>query len=219
MSDDRIPCPWCGSMILEITARCNDGLCARCKSVALKKRFLQDAQTNPPPLHLDYKRFSRKEFIEALAKTCLLHATSPETACREFLGFCEPILQRTSIFTVFFPWRMLPNNLKKLPSPFRELMAVYQAWGMMSMNGFDEYAGSTISKFDDEVDRGLEILGQTKAKGILSQARRIRRQNNGELPQQEEDRVWSVFMDSMPNFESEILGPKLIVELNTNAEQ
>ena len=87
------------------------------------------------------------------------------------------------------------------------------------MNGFDEYAGSTISKFDDEVDRGLEILGQTKAKGILSQARRIRRQNNGELPQQEEDRVWSVFMDSMPNFESEILGPKLIVELNTNAEQ
>ena len=51
------------------------------------------------------------------------------------------------------------RNLKRIPRPYREMMAVYQAWGMVSSDGFESYVENTNSSFDLEVDRGLAECG------------------------------------------------------------
>lgn len=224
MSEDRTPCPNCGAMILEVTARYNDGLCARCKitrDAAMRERRMQEAQRNAPPAPINYRFFSQEEFVQGLAKTCLPHEHDPKKVCAEFLEFCDPILQRAShslIVTILFGRRRLYMNLKKLPRPFRELMATYQAWGMMSSNGIEEYVGNTIAKFDQDVDRGLDILDQGHAKGVVAHARHILSRNGGHLPKEEDDAIWKAFYDSMPNFEAEILGPKLVDLLKTKSQ-
>jgi len=224
MSADRTPCPNCGAMILEATARYNGGLCARCKIVrnaAMHERQLQEARSNASPPPINYRFFSREEFVQGLAKTCLPYDNDPKKLCGEFLAFCDPILQRAShslIRTILFGRRRLYSNLKKLPRPFRELMAVYQAWGMLTSDGIEEYVGNTNSKFDQEVDRGLDILCQTKAKGVTRHARHIFSRNNGQIHKDDDDAIWRAFYDAMPNFETEILG-LMLIELLTKKPQ
>ena len=224
MSNDRIPCPNCGALILEVTAKHNEGLCSPCKRIrdsALLKRREQEARRHAPKPPINYSGFTKKEFIRALVEICLPHRASPAKVSRVFLGFCDPILHQSSrfpLFAIFFHRRELYANLKRIPRPYRELIALYQARGMVTSDGFESYVDNTTSRFDREVDRGLALLGQQHVIGVLSKARKACKLNEGELPKAIDDELWKTFCDSMVDFESEFLGKKLMDEL-TNAEQ
>ena len=219
MSADRIPCPKCGSLILEVTAKYNDGLCAPChttRTAALYRRQQEEARRNAPPPPINYSFFTRKQFVQALANACLPYREDPGKVSGEFLAFCDPVLQRPSILfllnILLHRW-WLYRNLTRLPRPYRELMAVYQAWGMVSSDGFESYIQSTIPRFDAEVDRGLALLGCETGSGVVSEARQVCRENDGEIPKEIDNEFWKRFYDSMPEFESAILGSRLIAEL------
>lgn len=224
MSTDRSPCPNCGSLILHVTVKYNDGLCAPCKSsrdYALHQKQQQEGCRNTSPPPIKHSGFTKKEFIQGLAMVCLPHRDEPEKVSEEFLGFCEPILQsrlRIPLLKILFHRRQLYHNLKRIPRPYRDLMAVYQAWGMITSDGFESYVENTIRKFDQEVELGLDFLGQKTAKGVVSDARRVCRKNGGEILKEIDNELWKRFYDSMENFESDVLGKRLIIEL-TSAEQ
>lgn len=219
MSETRIPCPNCGASILEVTAKFNDGMCAPCgleKQVADRERAKAEARRNAPPPLIDYSRFSRKDFVEALTLILRQKTDDPSGACSEFLGFCDPILQsepRTFLGSLLDIRRGLYPKLKRIPRPFRELMAVYQAWGMVSSDGLESYLEQTTSAFDDEVDSGLALLGHPEVAGLMTEARSVYRSNAGEIPKENYDDLWSRFIESLPDFETRILGPELLRRL------
>ena len=97
-------------------------------------------------------------------------------------------------------------------------MAVYQAWGMVTSDGFESYVQNTIARFDLEVERGLALLGQVTAGGVVSAARQEYKSSDEQLSSETDSGLWRDFYDSMPDFESNILGQCLVREL-TNAER
>jgi len=95
-------------------------------------------------------------------------------------------------------------------------MAVYQAWGMISSDGFGYYASETNSRFDSEVDAGLRFLERAQAVGVLGKARTALELSSKQDCEQIEDSVWADFHDALPDFENSILGPALAICLQLN---
>lgn len=218
MSEKRIPCPNCGTPILEVTAKYNDGMCAPCSTkVGNKLRSKQNAEArrNAPPPPINYRKFTEEEFIQGLKKICAPLKDNPSNLAIEFLGFCDPITQRPSqnpILAMLFSDKVLNWGFGKIPRPYRECLAVYHAWGMVGSDGFESYLGQTNKKFDDEVELGLERLGQLTPRGVIAEARKAYQAHSENLPEDIESNLWNRFYDPMKRFE-EILGNWLIAEL------
>ena len=77
-------------------------------------------------------------------------------------------------------------------------------------DGFESYVGIRTN-FLTERERGISRLKQTKASGAVAATREALKLNPDEhLPKTVDDDLWHQFYDSMANFESAILGPRLI---------
>jgi hypothetical protein len=70
-------------------------------------------------------------------------------------------------------------------------------------DGFESYVGIRTN-FLTERERGISRLKQTKASGAVAATREALKLNPVD------DDLWHQFYDSMANFESAILGPRLI---------
>lgn len=233
MSADRIPCPQCGALILDATAKRNGGLCAPCKR-DLDYEALQAERNayrkNPPktqeeidriapdtiehlglriflqgllPRKLDPSVFTKKHFVQALEAIVSEHEPDGEKISEAFLGLCDPIIHHTD---------SLIRGLKKLPRPYREAMAVYQLWGMLTSDGISAYLEHTDRKVDVEVDRGLRLLGRSKSLGTVERARKAFDPIEG-IPDDLEKTLEEVLYDDLDEFEANILGAFLINKL------
>jgi hypothetical protein len=231
MSSDRLPCSQCGAMILELTSERNGGLCAPCKLA--RDQVLREAQRNElrknPPKTLEEMdflappndiskmglrifleelwrsrsgsaNFSKKSFPEMLKKLVDEHAPDGKKVSIEFLQRCEPVLQEAS---------SLINGLKKIPRPYREAMAVYQLWGMITSDGLESYLENTNRKFDCEVELGLKLFNRSDSRGALERARKAFDPLEG-LPEGLESQLEDLIYRDLHEFESTLLGPFLI---------
>lgn len=167
-----------------------------------------------PPPPIDYAGFTAAEFVEALTRLLRERSGDPAGACEVFLGFCDPILQKqpASFFRALLQSHRsaLYRQLKRIPRPYRELMAVYQAWGMVSSDGFKSYVQMTSPEFDKEVDRGVALLGRPEVSGVMAEARSAFQRNNGVITKAIDEDLWRRLYDAMPDFEARILGPELL---------
>ena len=154
----------------------------------------------------NYGKFTTDQFIAALKKVVEDQDGDSEKISYEFLGFCEPILFENGV--------TLLDGLNRIPRPYRELMALYQAWGMVGSDGFECYIYNTNSKFDLEVDRGLKLVGQRNSCGAVSIARNEFLKSKKDLPEDIDDKLWDKFYVPLKGFEFEILGPILMKILN-----
>lgn len=234
MSDERIPCPQCGAMILEVTAKHNGGLCAPCKrncDYEALQAERNEYRKNPPktqeeidriapdtienmglriflqgllPRRLEPSEFTKKRFVQALEDIVSEHEPNGGKISEEFLGLCDPIIHQTD---------SLIRGLKRLPRPYREAMAAYQLWGMMTSDGISSYLGNTDQKVDVEVDRGLRLLGRTKSLGIVERARKAFDPMKEGIPDDLEETLEDVLYDDLDEFESNVLGTFLIETL------
>lgn len=232
MSADRIPCPQCGSMILPVTAKFNAGLCAPCNRTRERDAIEAEREKyrrNPPkteeevdkiappgssigfriflmgllPLKLEPSKFTKKNFLTALGEIVSDHQPSGEKVSIEFLGLCDPVLHDGGSLT---------TGLKRLPRPYREAMAVYQLWGMMTSNGLESYLESTDRAVDAEVDRGLKLFERSDSLGLAANARKKFDPCEG-LPDGLEDELEDVLYRDLDSFEEKVLGPFLIQTL------
>lgn len=204
-------------MILHVTAKHNSGLCGRCgitESADRHEREQAEQRRNAPPSSINYNAFSKRQFVAGLRKCCAPLVDDPEQVSAEFLGFCDPIVHRPlpiPILSVIFFRHSLFLNFRRIPRPYRELLAVYHAWGMVCSDGFESYVMNTNKFFDREVERGLSLLGQTQASGAVAAAREaLKLDPDEQLPKDIDDNLWHQFYDSMAEFESAILGKRLI---------
>jgi hypothetical protein len=146
---------------------------------------------------------SKSDFQSGLKTQLANIIDDPEDTCGEFLGYCEPII--FGDFSLF-------DGVSKLPHPFDKYMYVYQAWGLISSDGFECYLEETDSNFDANVDCGLKLLGCHKPQGVLRRARFLLRlfgSRTGMLPTFIERHCWKQFYDPLEEFERDYLGPKL----------
>ncbi len=233
MSADRISCPQCGAMILEVTAKHNDGLCAPCKrnrDYETLKAERNEYRKNPPktqneidqiapdsienlglriflqgllPRRLEPSEFTKRRFVQALKGIVSEHKPDGAKICEEFLGLCDPIIHQTD---------SLIRGLKRLPRPYREAMAVYQLWGMMTSNGLSSYLENADRNVDSEVDRGLRLFGRTKSLGTVERARKAFDPMEG-VPNDLEEKLEELLYNDLEEFEANILGSFLINKL------
>lgn len=155
---------------------------------------------------LQSSEFSKKRFIEAMRKTVNEHKQDAAKVSADFLEICDPVLNQTE---------SLRKGLNRLPRPYREVMAVYQLWGMMTSDGIESYLENTDQKVDAEVDLGLKLLGRITSVGVVGRARKSYDPFDG-LPADLEKECEDVFYRDLDEFESNILG-KFLIETLTKA--
>ena len=230
MNADRIPCLQCGAMILEVTGNRNGGLCTPCKTIrdCVEREAKRDEyRRNPPktqqeidliapdtveniglriflagllPRAVEPSMFTKKRFIQALEDIISEYEPDGAKISQEFLGLCDPILNQSD---------SLIRGLNRLPRPYREAMAVYQLWGMMTSDGISSYLESTDQKVDSEVDRGLRLFGRPNLLGKVEQARKSFDPMEG-IPELLEESIESALYEDLDEFEANILGAFLI---------
>lgn len=223
-------------MILEITAEVNGGLCGPCKSSRDAENWEKTKEyyrNHPPqsmeevdqivsqtesqrqePLQMYLSRlvmeksiswngnFKKREFTENLKKAVLEHQEEPETLAMKFLCLAEPALYVSASLT---------SGVKKLPRPYREIMAVYQLWGMMTSDGLSSYFENTNQSFDNEVDLGLKLLKKENLVRLVARARHDFKEYDEETANIEagyEDLIY----ENLDEFESNFLAPFLIAQ-------
>jgi len=218
-------------MILEATAKYNGGLCAPCKRdsdyeamQAERAEFrkappksLEEIDRLAPPddisklglriflegllgPKLSPSEFTKKRFVEAMAKIVVEHKQDGAKVSAEFLGLCDPVLHQTE---------SLMLGLNRLPRPYREAMAVYQLWGMMTSDGVESYLQNADKRVDAEVDRGLKLFGRLNSVGIVGRARKEFDPLEG-LPDDLGVECEDALYRDLDEFESKILGRFLI---------
>ena len=220
-------------MILEVTAKHNDGLCAPCKrnrDYEALQAERNEYRKNPPktqeeidriapdtienlglriflqgllPRRLEPSEFTKKRFVQALKDIVSEHEPDGAKICEEFLGLCDPIIHQSD---------SLMRGLKRLPRPYREAIAVYQLWGMMTSDGLSSYLENADRKVDSEIGRGLRLFGRTKSLGTVERARKAFDPMEG-VPDDLEETLEEVLYADLDEFEANILGSFLINKL------
>lgn len=219
-------------MILEATAKRNEGLCAPCKRhLDCGRREIERDQyrKNPPktreeidrivpdtienlglriflegllPRRLEPSNFTKKRFVQALKEIVVEHAPNKVEICTEFLGLFDSVNQSQSLI----------GALKRLPRPYREAMALFQLWGMLASDGISSYLENSDRRVDSEVNRGLSLFGRSDLLGAVDRARKAFDPLEG-LPDVLEAEIEGNFFRYLGNFESELLGEFLIERL------
>lgn len=253
MSEEtRIPCPDCGVMILPVTAKHNQGHCPKCSSKIedieqekIKQYYLQ----NPPKSRAEVAAITADFGYDKIWLTIFLEdLVSPKINPKEFTEQKLRSELRKSIASndgdpaaVVMDFHSLTDDvmayknhslqaLMLIPSPFRELRAVYQLWGILSSDGIQNYFDDYGPDFDEIVVRGMKLIGLDSAIQTLANARAkmeaaekpevqggtlrqiIRAIKKSKSPSEnpdyseEEDKLF----DDFDNFVNRLLGPYLI---------
>jgi hypothetical protein len=101
----------------------------------------------------------------------------------------------------------LMDGLARFESPLKEIIAAHQAWGLIGSDGFDNYLSNVDEQFDEQVRRGLVLLGKADCFRGLLEARELFRQNEGEIPEDADTRLWRLFYVPIKDFETIISKP------------
>ena len=80
-------------------------------------------------------------------------------------------------FECFFSWYndawLLKDDLwaalDEIPRPLREVVVTHQAWGYMSCEAPNGYYWRFDERFDDEIRRGLSVLGRAECFAALEE--------------------------------------------------
>lgn len=142
--------------------------------------------------------------IQQLKKIAEQHKDNPEEFFNSFFKLYEP---------KFFSKDTLLEGLAEFSSPMKEIIAVHQAWGMIGNDSFENYLSQTDEQFDECVRLGLCLLEREKCYQGLLKARELFKQNNEEIPEDEEPRLFFQFYEPLEDFES-IAGTYLLEHLN-----
>lgn len=229
----RENCTNCAASILPATFERNEGLCEPCR-IRQGRDLREQLSQRDDMADRSAKRGmwqDDSEFVGMLRESLALAQGDPQQASRNFLGLCEAVrftkedeLQRSlgsllrKLGVDFNPQDLMelasPNafhaRIQDIPRPFRELFAVYYAWGAIGSDGIEAYLETTSRNFDDEVDRGLQALGFTAAQGVM---RKIRKSSPGRgqgMSQVADKMSFMEFFDLLGHdFESAVLGPFL----------
>lgn len=198
------------------TAKRNNSLCEPCairhRAALREVDALANATVHRAPLAKS--GMSAADFAKGLARLTDPLGGDSKAASLKFLEYCEPILNQLTLSAIFGGGKSsMHKKIKGIPRPFRELIAAYQAWGMIMSDGFESYACVTCEKFDEEVDLGLIEMSCNQAAGLLSGARKSFESNGGDLPKEVDEKIWVHFHDEMPDFESKIIGPALLAAI------
>lgn len=195
MHDERLPCKLCGCAILQATSLRNNGLCEPCaikRRVAERKNIKQSASLEMDYNLLPIKGISENGFIKNLFLFSEPTLMNPLSVARRFLEYCEPILQQSDFSGLFNTTESLAYRLiQEIPRPFRELMALYQAWGIIQSDDYVTYASYACEKFDSEVDNGLIVIENSQCVGVLTEARILFNRHKG-LSAEVDNLIWAV---------------------------
>lgn len=213
---NRTPCARCGASILLATAKRNNSLCEPCairhRDALRETDALSNAAGNRIPLAKP--GMTAADFAKGLARLTDPLRGDAKAASLKFLEYCEPIFNQLMLSAIFGGGKSLMyKKIKGIPRPFRELIAAYQAWGMIMSDGFECYACDTCERFDEEVDIGLIAMSCKQAVGLMSASRKSYERNGEHLPKDVDEKIWVHFHDEMPNFESKIIGPELLTAI------
>ena len=212
MDTKRIPCALCGCLILEATSIRNNGLCEPCKirrNAALREhgKLESIADSAGRIKLLPNKKTSEVDFIKKLILYIGPSLDNHLIVARYFLEYCEPILQERNLLDLLVSNESLAFELLQyIPRPFRELFALYQAWGIIYSDDFSVYASFACKRFDNEVDLGLLKVGHNECAGVLAQARSEFYKKNQVLTPELDSMIWEKFCERLPSFEQNILG-------------
>jgi hypothetical protein len=141
--------------------------------------------------------------IEQLKKIAEHHKNNPEEFFNSFFELYEP---------KFFSKDTLLEGLAEFNSPIKEIIAAHQAWGMIGSDSFENYLSQADELFDDYVRLGLRLLGREKCYQGLLEARALFKQNDDEIPEDAEPRLFFMFFEPLEDFES-IAGSFLLEHL------
>jgi hypothetical protein len=141
--------------------------------------------------------------IQQLKKIAEQHKDNPEEFFNSFFELYDP---------KFFSKDTLLAGLAEFSSPIKELIAAHQAWGMIGSSSFDNYLAQVDEQFDECVRLGLCLLKREKCFQGLLEARELFKQNEDEIPEDEEARLFFLFYEPLEDFES-IAGTYLLEHL------
>jgi hypothetical protein len=141
--------------------------------------------------------------IEQLRKIAEQYKDNPDEFFNSFFELYEP---------KFFSKDTLLEGLVEFSSPIKEIIAVHQAWGMIGSDSFDNYLSQVDEQFDEYVRLGLCLLGKEKCYPGLQEARELFKQNDDEIPEDTESRLFFLFYEPLEDFES-IAGSYLLEHL------
>jgi hypothetical protein len=141
--------------------------------------------------------------IQQLKKIAEQHKNNPEEFFNSFFELYEP---------KFFSKDTLLEGLAEFSSPIKEIIAAHQAWGMIGSDGFENYLAQVDKQFDEYVRLGLCFLGKEQCYQGLLEARDLFKQNDDEIPEDDEPRLFFLFYEPLEDFES-IAGSYLLEHL------
>ena len=227
MSVDRIDCVnnKCNRTILEITADLNNGYCAVCDRELSHQKMEQQQRDlymiyskDPPKTKSDIQRILNQHETEGNWFKAMLNSLLPKLVnysfptkkgfdkaiqtivdgdmvdvSGDFLYLCEPLL---------FKYENLYRGLKKIPRPYRELIASYQYWGVVSSDGLSSYLSTFDTKFDDEVSKGLLLLDLRLTESTLQRARECYSEAEYEFNDLNTDELESEILKDAEEYES-----------------
>lgn len=227
----RVNCTNCAASILPSTFDRNGGLCEPCK--VRRDKDLRDKLDLRNDRNAAEKSVWQddSEFLRMLANSVALAKGDPKQVALNFLQLCEvaryskaeeaqrplsSLLNKLGI--QFSPHELVEisspsdfcEGIQSIPRPYRELFAVYYAWGVIGSDGAGLYVGSTSRNFDDEVDRGLQLLGFSTAQGIMREIRKALSGRRKDSTQTADRMSLEGFFDLLGHdFEAAVLGPLL----------
>jgi hypothetical protein len=143
--------------------------------------------------------------IEQLKKIAGQNENNPEEFFNSFFELYEP---------KFFSKDTLLEGLVEFNSPLKEIIAAHQAWGMIGSDSFENYLSQTDIQFDEHVRLGLCLLGKEQCYQGLLEARDLFKQNEAEIPEDAEPRLFFIFFEPLEDFES-IAGSYLLNHLKS----
>ncbi len=133
--------------------------------------------------------------LPRLRERIIASKDNPKEALEAFFGWYE---------TILFSKESLLDGLAEFESPLKEIIAAHQAWGMIGSDGFKNYLSNLDERFDEQVRLGLTLFGKVNCYLGLSEARELFKQNKGEIPDDDDDRLWKMFYTPMEDLDTAI---------------
>lgn len=80
---------------------------------------------------------------------------------------------------------------------------------MIGSDGFKNYLSNLDERFDEQVRLGLTLFGKADCYRGLLEARELFKRNDGEIPDDDDHRLWNLFYTPIEDLET-IIGKYLV---------
>jgi hypothetical protein len=138
--------------------------------------------------------------LQQLRERIIASKDNPEEAFEAFFDWYE---------TILFSKKSIYDGLAEFESPLKEIIATHQAWGMIGGDGFKNYLSNLDDRFDEQVRLGLTLFGKADCFQGLLEARELFKRNDGEIPDDDDHRLWNLFYMPIEDLEN-IIGKYLV---------